>query len=310
MHEEDLDNMWWESSPPLQLDENSRWAAARLFNNAQDFLNEGLQLLFASGPTTSTWKLSVVAIQTAVELLAKYRLVSQLGLNSITEGQVVPLSKLQTGDFRSISYGKVLDQLKEVEAFNEYDLDVIADVQRLRNKLVHFTADVTSEQAYSNCCSLLVRALCLFADGDRRDAGEMTDHRRFLTSENYERLIASDQYRVEAFDFATDSTDDGRIVRCWNCRNETLGFSSYTESYYCYCCGFSIGSDTVGFTRCTHCKKDDGVYFDALNNDEKAFHHGKCGYCDTSQFVFVCPECEAFRAVASNTHSVRCLECS
>lgn len=309
MGKDEWEDAWWGATPPEQLDELSQWAASRLFDNARDFLNEGLQLLFAPAPTPSMWKLSVVAVQTAVELLAKYRLVSELGLDSVTEGKV-SRSKIQTGDFHSISYAKALQKLRHVEAFNEYDLDVIADVQRLRNKLVHFSADVDSDQVHSICCALLVRALCLFADGDRQDNGEMVDHRRFLTSKNYKQLVASEAYRAEAFDFASDSLDHDKVVRCWNCNNETLGFRSFTENYYCYCCGFSIFSDTVGFARCVHCAVDDGVYFDALNGDGKSLHHGKCGYCDEFQFVFVCPDCESVRAVASNRRSVRCRECS
>jgi hypothetical protein len=292
--------------PPTWKEALREQASASLFDNAQAFLNEGLNLLFASDTSKDTWKISVVAIQTAVELFAKFRLVSECGLEAFVLGNTT-YSDFQDGSFRSLGFGKVIEKLENVEIFNEDDLDIIREVQALRNKLVHFSFETTPQTTNLNCLTLLVRALSLFADRYNWDSGEMRDYRRFLTENNYSRLILSEDYRAEAYDFASGKLDYDDIFRCWHCKNETLGYFE-SENYYCFCCGFSINSDSVGFTTCVHCEHHHGVYFDSLNLTA-GFHFGKCGYCNRKQFVHSCLSCERFQAVADMTSFERCPKC-
>ncbi|MBD9612230.1 hypothetical protein IB245_12030 [Pseudomonas sp. PDM02] len=293
--------------PPTWKEAVRGQASASLFDNAQAFLNEGLNLLFASNTSKNTWKIAVVAIQTAVELFAKFRLVSECGLEAFVLGNTT-YSDFQSGSFRSLGFGKVIEKLEDVEIFDEDDLDIIREVQELRNKLVHFSIETTPQKANLNCLTLLVRALTLFADRHHWNSGEMSDYRRFLTEDNYSRLIFSEDYRAEAYDFASGKLDYSDIFRCWHCENETLGYFD-SENYYCFCCGFSINSDSVGFTKCAHCGHRDGVYFDSLNLTA-GFHFGKCGYCENKQFVYNCLACEGFQAVTDMSSIERCLNCS
>jgi hypothetical protein len=63
-------------------------AADLILANAIDFLNAGLSLLFSKGATSRKAKVAIVSIQTAIELLAKYRLVKERGLAAIVRGDI------------------------------------------------------------------------------------------------------------------------------------------------------------------------------------------------------------------------------
>lgn len=301
--------VWRLEGPLTEHDAMTHWGAKSLFQNASDFLNEGLRLLFSKDQSESSWKLSIVAIQTAVELLAKYRLVEELGIRSIFNGRI-DSAKLQQGNFHTIPYSKLIESLKDVEAFSEYDLEIIGSVQQLRNKLVHFNVNATSDYKYTECFALLVRALFLFANRDGWTNGEMSDHGRFLTKENYDSLVASEAFRAEAVDFACDSDEVDKVLRCFHCDNESLGFSGGWDIYYCYCCGISVHSEVVGFAPCANCAVDDGVYFDALNHDNENFHFGKCGYCKEVQAILDCPDCGTKKSFFQNARPTTCPECN
>jgi len=82
-----------------------------LLKNARDFLNGGIQLLFSKRARSGDGKLAVVAIQTALELLAKYRLVETKGLPALVKGKLPPgdLSELgRAGQFRTLGYQQAL----------------------------------------------------------------------------------------------------------------------------------------------------------------------------------------------------------
>lgn len=301
--------LWRLEGPPTEHDAMTDWGAKSLFQNANDFLNEGLRLLFAGEQSKSSWKLSMVAIQTAVELLAKYRLVEELGIRSIFSGHV-DSTKLQQGSFHTISYSKLIESLKKVETFSDYDLELIGSVQQLRNKLVHFNASSSTDYEYTECFALLVRALFLFANRDNWTSGGMSNYCSFLTKENYDSLISNEAFRAEAVDFAYDSDEIDKVVRCFHCDNNSLGLSDCWDIYYCYCCGISVHSEVVGFASCSNCAIDDGVYFDAMNCDTKNFHFGKCGYCKETQMVLDCPDCGTKKSFPQNAKPTPCPECN
>ncbi|MDZ3826562.1 MULTISPECIES: hypothetical protein [Pseudomonas] len=300
--------MWHLEGPPTEYDFMTHWGATSLLQNATDFLNEGLQILFAKNKSESSWKLSIVAIQTSVELLAKYRLVDELGINSILVGGI-DSAKLQAGNFQTTPYSKLIKKLEKVEEFSDYDLEIIRSVQQLRNKLVHFNVESTHDYRYAECFALLVRALFLFASRDIWTNGEMIDHTRFLTKGNYRNLVTNEAFRAEAVDFACDSYDVDKVLRCFNCGTDSFGFSGGWDIYYCYCCGVSVHSDVVDFAQCASCGMEDGVYFDLMNSDVNKFHLGKCGYCKEFQSVLNCPECSTVESFPQGAKPAACPEC-
>jgi hypothetical protein len=140
-------------------------AAERVFANAIDFLNAGLDILFEVDATTRQAKVGIISIQASIELLAKYRLVRERGLTAIVRGtppQPHLLASALSGTFRTIGYSECLEAIRRDEGFSEVEEDLIGRVQRLRNSLVHFAAEVDVEQVRMELAWLLIRVLAMF----------------------------------------------------------------------------------------------------------------------------------------------------
>lgn len=274
----------WLMGPPREVDWISYLAEGMLFDNAKSFLKEGLRVLLGPPASAHSWKLSVVAIQTAVELLAKYRLVSQGGIESIADGAVTYAAFCE-GDFRSISYWKVVKRLEEAELVSELDLATIREIQQLRNKLVHFAADPAEADVRRGCLALVQRALCLFADRRGQAGGGMEGHTRTIGSENFRALMRDEDYRDVAVEHVSHCHKVDAIRYCWECENYTLARLSSWESYYCYCCGSGLSERAVGFADCSVCSESYGVYYDPGNPGPDGAYFGKCCDCKTEQWV-------------------------
>jgi hypothetical protein len=123
----------------------NEFGAELLLANASDFLNGAIELLFAKTADQRAAKIAVVSIQTAMELLAKYRLVRSKGAGSIMEGKrpaSITKAYLRKGQFHTLNYNQTLTALEDIEFLNQMDRELMKEVAQLRNKLVHFAARV------------------------------------------------------------------------------------------------------------------------------------------------------------------------
>lgn len=285
-------------------------AADLVLANAIDFLNAGLGILFARGATPRDAKVGVVSIQTAIELMAKYRLVKERGLSAIVRGTPPTgdlIAAAVSGSLKTIGYGECLRAIRENEGFTETEEELVGRLQQLRNSLVHFTAEVDVAAVRMDAAWLLIRALGMFAAGQERDQGEMQTHARFLEPANFERLTSFEPYRAEAVDSAIDSLDSETVLRCWECGVEALSVRP-SETYFCHCCGLTADLGMAAFTACTLCGKADGVCFDPLN-ETRGVHHGRCLHCETLVGVVVCKFCGKTRPQAEGLPALACTEC-
>ena len=285
-------------------------AARLLLSNALDFLNAGLGLLFAEEATRRDAKVAVVTIQTAIELLLKYRLVNENGLSSIVRGNLPKgdlLTAASSGNLYTIGYGKSLRKVMEDESINEIEHQLFKGAQHLRNSLVHFTAQVDVEEVRQEIAWVLIRALAMFAAGPERDHGEMNTHARFLDADNFRRLTSYEPYRAEAVDSAMDNPDSDDVYRCWECGVDALSVRP-SENYFCHCCGFAVEGEAASFTDCTLCGESSTVLFDPLNETD-GVHHGRCLGCHTFAEVFVCQECGETRSQAKGLPAPNCTFC-
>ncbi len=249
----------------------------RLFENARDFLNGGLDLLMSKSVTSRQCKLSAVALQTSIELFSKYRLAQGHGLPSILaikSNSKIDEATFLDGRFRTIPYSRCLEQIQLEEGFTEIEVELIERVQQLRNTLAHFAAEVDISETRNDLAYVLIRALAMFAAGPDRDQGEFQDHRRFLDGRNFVALIGFEPYRAEAIDSAIDSLDSEKVVRCWECLNDSLSLRP-SGTYFCHCCGLTVLSDAVAFADCDQCRQSDGVFYDPLNKTN-GFLLGRC----------------------------------
>lgn len=267
-------------------------AAERILDNAIDFLNGGLELLFAGNLSIRTAKIAVISIQTSIELMAKYRMVREAGLQSIVRGKL-PSKNLERavkeGNFSTLGFGEVLDLVDAIEGLKDDEKKLINELVNLRNDLVHFSSDVAPESVKFNCVHILARVLSIFALGEMRDVGEMEDYRRFLTESNFKKLINFDPYRAEAVDAAHESLDTEKVLKCYMCGNESFCLRA-SENYFCHCCGFGVISEAIAFATCDACGSKESVFFDPLNTTNN-MHYGKCMDCKVKQWVWECTDC-------------------
>lgn len=270
----------------------SIYAAERILDNAVDFLNGGLELLFAGNLSSQTAKVAVISIQTSVELLAKYRMVREAGLQSIVQGKL-PSENLdravKEGNFSTLGFGKVLDLVGMIEGLTDDEKRLINELVNLRNDLVHFASEIDPESVKLSCVHILARVLSIFALGEARDVGEMEDYRRFLSEPNFKELINFGPYRAEAVDAALESLDTEKVLKCYMCGNESFCLRA-SENYFCHCCGFGVVSDAIAFASCDACGSVEAVFFDPLNTTNN-MHYGKCMDCEVKQWVWECPDC-------------------
>ncbi|OGT20401.1 MAG: hypothetical protein A2522_09210 [Gallionellales bacterium RIFOXYD12_FULL_53_10] len=282
-----------ENTPDVDPDHSASIdAAERILDNAVDFLNGGLELLFEGNLSNQTAKVAVISIQTSVELLAKYRMVREAGLQSIVQGKL-PSENLdravKEGNFSTLGFGKVLDLVGAIEGLMDDEKRLINELVNLRNDLVHFASEVDPESVKLSCVHILARVLSIFALGEARDVGEMENYRRFLSEQNFNKLVNFGPYRAEAVDAALESLDAEKVLKCYMCGNESFCLRA-SENYFCHCCGFGVVSDAIAFAACDACGSVEGVFFDPLNTTNN-MHYGKCMDCEVKQWVWECPDC-------------------
>lgn len=109
-------------------------AGEAVLSNAIDFLNAGVNILFAQASSAREAKVGVVAIQTAIELLAKYRLVKEKGLRAIVrvaQPSGDALTAERSGLLRTIGYGECLKAIREHEGFTQMEEELVGHVQQL-----------------------------------------------------------------------------------------------------------------------------------------------------------------------------------
>jgi hypothetical protein len=255
-----------------------------LFENAADFLNGGIQLLFSDAVGSRAAKMAVVSIQTSMELLAKFRLVEAKGMSTIVDGQMpTDLDRIRSGEFRSIGYRQAIRALSEIEALSDLDRELFDEAAGLRNKLVHFAGEVDVAQVRVACAHLAIRALNRFASAGWRDNGEFLNHCRLLSGSSLTSLTSFEPYRAEAVDSALDDPDTETVFRCWECKADALSLRC-SGTYFCHCCGLSAQSHTAAYADCRFCGTQNAVVYDALNRSQDG-HDGKCLHCDRRQRI-------------------------
>ena len=282
-----------------------------VFANALDFLNSGLRILFAKGARPRDAKVGIVSIQTAIELLLKYRLVKEHGLESIVNGSIPkgdPVAAASSGRFRTIGYSQGLKMIRQDEGFSETERELFRRAQDLRNALVHFTARVDVEEVRMELAWVLIGALGVFAAGEERDQGEFQTHARFLEPDVFERLTKFEPYRAQSVDAAIESPDGEDEYRCWECGVDALS-ARVSETYFCHCCGLTVDMDAAAFVSCALCDEVDGVCYDPLN-ETRGVHSGKCLHCETFVGVVVCEECGVARSQAEGLPALECAGCA
>jgi hypothetical protein len=293
----------------MKKGDRSNEAAELLLANARDFLSGGIDLLFRKGATSRDAKLAVISIQTAVELFAKYRIVRDLGFSDIVRKGVIPrggdlLVAAGLGHFTTIGYDACLEKVADLEWIGEWQRNLIGELQKMRNTLVHFAGTLEAKDARNTVAALLVQVLALFAAGQARDNPEMLTHRQFLDGRSFEVLTTHPEYLVEAYDAASSDLNADAIFTCWNCKQETLTLRP-ADTYFCWTCGLSAHKEVAGFAPCWQCHQENVVCYDRLN-ETGGTHYGRCLSCNSTAFVSYCGWCGAIKSEAAPQELEKC----
>ena len=282
-----------------------------VLNNALVFLNAGLRLLFLEKTTSADAKVAIVLIQTAIELLLKYRLAKDLGLRIIATPQMLDkdLNELaSSGELRTIDYTACLRKVCEYEWISDLKQELFLRTQSLRDSLVNFGSDIEVEEIRIELAWCLVGALAIFGAGQERDQGEMQTHRRFLVQDVFDRLTSFEPYRSQAADSAVDDLANEELYRCWECGADALG-ARESGNYFCYCCGLTATLEVAKFVSCFMCEKPNGVCYDPLN-EEDGIHPGRCLHCEKFVEVLVCQECGSASSQDRGAGAPECSICT
>jgi hypothetical protein len=117
-----------------------------LLNNAYNFLDESLRNVTLAEKDSSQWKFALINVAQAIELFVKERLCREHSLLVYT---IVDKPRhtvtLETALSRLVSCGVQLD---------DEDLTRVKRVKEIRNDLVHFSTNVTTQQLESSYVDL------------------------------------------------------------------------------------------------------------------------------------------------------------
>ena len=282
-----------------------------VLNNALDFLNAGLRLLFSEKTTSAEAKVAMVSIQNAIELLLKYRLAKDHGLKTIAKTQMLDkdfLDVASSGELKTIDYISCLRKVQEYEWISETDKELFLRAKTVRDALVNSYLDIDVEGIRIDLAWCLAGALAIFGAGQERDQGEMQTHRRFLAQDVLDKLINFEPYRSQAVDSAIDDPANEELYRCWECGVDALG-ARESDTYFCYCCGLTAILEMAKYVRCFMCETPNGVCYDPLNEAD-GIHHGRCLHCEEFVGVFVCQECGTASSQKRGTRAPECSTCT
>jgi hypothetical protein len=206
-----------------------------------------------------------------------------------------------------MGYAQVLEALEGIEFLSDMDRELMKEVARLRNKLVHFTAEIDLKDIRITAAHLILKGLNRFAAERRRDDGYFDTHRAILTTHNFSTLVTFRPYRDEAVDDALDSPDTEAVFRCWECEADALSLRA-SETYFCHCCGLVAQARVAKFAACCACDASDGVVYDPLNTTH-GMHVGKCLHCGVRPFIKICELCGTVASQLEKRKRAMCEDC-
>lgn len=261
----------------------------RLLEHGFDFLTFGLRLVLSPTATPTDTKVSVANIQVGLELLIKYRLARDHGLQHICQTDLSCLSNAQieanaeAGAIRTKKFEWCKQAFVGANAISGYERDLIDRFQRLRNAIVHFGVELPRDETISACAHVVLKVV-------RRIVEAEADPwlSRYLSQDVYQALIQFPSYVAEAVDDAYESGKDVRL--CFECNNETLT-TLPGDDHYCFSCGFRIFTEHAPYIDCPYCEGHRTAVYDSLNNDN-GIYRGKCVSCEEALLVAKCALCE------------------
>lgn len=260
----------------------------QLLKNGIDFLNHSLKMVVDPKSDAVQAKLAVVNLQIALELLIKYRLAKDFGLQSIclTDLKTVPdlSSAVAEGKVKTQTYELCRQGILKRLNLEDYERDLLSQFQRHRNAIVHFSLNVQRDESIVACAHLVLKVIRRILESEPE-----TWLKHYLDPTVYKALTDFKPYVDEAVEDAHTIGEETKL--CYECSKETLTLLPNGD-YYCFCCGTHNCSEHVPYADCPFCKGHMCVAYDVLNPDNGIFQ-GKCLRCDEMLLVAECTSCSA-----------------
>ena len=261
--------------------------ASELFDNAMDFLNNGLSYLLSHPPSNRVSKLTVVNLQMSLELLIKWYLIKNVNLQAIFTPTLSAIRDLRQeiwqGRVFSKNYGVLKRQFLSCNYLDAPQVELLNKFQNYRNRIVHSFLTLSYDEGVFLSAELAFKVMRRIVDHDPDIP--FTD---FIDKELYQKLIGYPLYVEHSEDLAEQVVPD-EVLICWECQNRTLG--EIGDDYYCFCCGSKTPTQALGYAECPFCKEKAFAY-DKLNLKECGTV-GRCIKCDKDAAVEACVNCDA-----------------
>lgn len=261
----------------------------KLQKNGFDFLSFGLRLILEPSVDEKDLRVAVANIQIGVELLIKYKIAKDKGLQEICTTDLSSLTNVQIedmaelGTLKTFKFETCKHKFISNTSIGEYERNLIDRFQRLRNSIVHFGAVLPRELTIAECSHVVLKVVRRIIADD--GSTHLAD---YLSQDVYKSLIKFPQYINEAVDDAHKFGEDVRL--CFECKNETLT-TVHDEFHYCFSCGFFVFEKHAPYIDCPYCKGHKTAVYDSLNSSDGIFR-GKCISCDENLLVAKCAFCE------------------
>lgn len=264
-----------------------------LVENALDFLSCAAEDV-RKGHQRSL-KASLSHLAASLELLLKARLCREhwsLVFKNVDEASKDSLS---SGDFTSVDFKMATTRLRDIAcvAIGETDLKHLRQLRKLRNRVLHFSVDVTSQQMKS----LLAKGCDFALDFCKNHLTDEVDFNSSQITEVTENLRDFHEFVKERLGKTASSLEGAALVwdcpRCWQ---ETLRIGNGHPT--CVFCSYqmdagelALKTTELGVEACPHCGEEACTLI-ILNNDEAAWYCLACGETDRDAKYNNCPRCQ------------------
>lgn len=215
-----------------------------LIENAIDFIDRAIdEIRLRSGATEHENKFAALFLASGIEVMVKARLAQEHWILVFEDPSRATLGRFQSGDFVSVSAGKVIQRLNDVTGVR-IDPDQAKRVFDLRNRLVHFAPSPTGNASR-----------VILAGGLSFVASFLFEHLRPRSPADQQHYIEAAQARImdayqELKDFADkrmlllkgELMQQAVVVECPNCSKMALvtdveGSTMSPQCLFCYFTG-------------------------------------------------------------------------
>jgi hypothetical protein len=293
---------------PMKEDKKLQFS---LLENAKDFIDQAI--IDAKQPDSRSFKYSLIHLASGLELLIKAILEKEHWSLLFDDVKQATQGKLQSGNFRSVDFGKAEERLANIPGSNlsKADRIFLKSLRDLRNKIVHFGFSVTEAQIKS----LVQKGWAVFIRLYEKRLPDTYD--QAWVYQKSQELSSFDEFVKDRLKHLRSklrsSNRPSRYFRmCTMCSQDTLLIEDGNQGVSCAFCGekYDIAGLALvsegGGGSCPSCENG-RLGFVLYNNEAGEFHCVLCGFTSEYSYNEECPRCG--QVFWNQNHDVMCADC-